>query len=197
MSKGPDEVRASVLQRFTNTAIAPQDERKFSLGPESARQLGYAAAEIDALPTGATESFCGVGNPLGLGVLEKGATVVDVGCGAGMDSLLAGHRVGTTGRVIGVDMTEAMIDKARQNGRLLGADNVAFVQSEIDALPLPDGSAHVVISNGAFNLCVDKPKVLGEIHRVLRPGGHLQMADILLHDEVTPAEVASKGTWSD
>jgi arsenite methyltransferase len=197
MSKQPDDVRASIFQRFTKTAVAPQREQKFPHGPESARQLGYAAAEIDALPSSVTESFCGVGNPLGLVALEEGETVVDVGCGAGLDSLLAGRRVGATGKVIGLDMTEAMIEKARRNGRLLGADNVAFVQSEIDGLPLPDGSADVVISNGAFNLCVDKPKVLAEIHRVLRPGGRLQMADILLHDEVTPEEVASKGAWSD
>jgi ubiquinone/menaquinone biosynthesis C-methylase UbiE len=167
------------------------------VGPESAKALGYEPHEIDGLPVEATESFSGVGNPLSLRELGAGQTVLDLGCGAGLDSLLAARRVGPSGRVIGVDMTREMVEKARRNAAALGLANVELHQREIENLPLRQDSADVVISNGVFNLCPDKPKVLTEVLRVLRPGGEFLMADILLHDEVTPEEVAQKGRWSD
>jgi ubiquinone/menaquinone biosynthesis C-methylase UbiE len=105
--------------------------------------------------------------------------------------------VGPTGKVVGVDLCPEMVEKARRNARLLGLHNVEFMQAQIENLPLPDASVDVVISNGVFNLCPDKPGVLAETFRVLRPGGRLQMADILLHDDVTPEEVAHQGEWSD
>jgi ArsR family transcriptional regulator len=132
-----------------------------------------------------------------LGKPQLGETVLDLGSGAGMDSFLAARRIGTTGKVIGVDMTEAMVEKARRNAEVLELQNVEFVHTEIDSLPLEDESIDVAITNGVFNLCPDKPKVLAEVFRVLRPGGRLQMADILLHDDVTPEELATKGSWSD
>ena len=144
-----------------------------------------------------TESFCGVGNPLGLGEVRPGQAVLDLGSGPGLDSLLAARRVGPTGKVVGVDLCPEMVEKARRNASLMGLHNVEFVQAGIEKLPLPDGSVDVVISNGVFNLCPDKPAVLAEAWRVLRPGGRLQMADILLHDDVKPEEVAQKGEWSD
>ena len=167
------------------------------MGPESAKSLGYDSEEIDGLPASVTESFCGVGNPLGLGQLRAGQTVLDLGSGAGLDSFLAARRVGPGGKVVGVDMTDAMIAKARRNAEVLMLQNVEFIQAEIDSLPLDDESVDVATTNGVFNLCPDKPKVLAEVLRVLRPGGRLQMADILLHDDVTPEEVATKGSWSD
>ena len=191
-----DQVQRSMRERFTRVAHTPNNAQKFPLGPDSAKRLGYDAEEIDGLPASVTESFCGVGNPLGLGALQPGDTVVDLGCGAGLDSILAVRRVGPTGKVVGVDMNEAMIVKARANAERLGLENIEFIQSPIDSLPLADGSVDVAISNGVFNLCLDKPKVLAEVCRVLRPGGRLQMADILLHDSVTPEEVAAKGSWS-
>ena len=114
-----------------------------------------------------------------------------------MDSLLAARRVGPIGKVVGVAMCEEMIEKARRNALLLGLHNVEFVNAGIEKLPLLDGSVDVVISNGVFNLCPDKPSVLAEAFRVLRSGGRLQMADILLEEGVTPEEVARKGSWSD
>jgi arsenite methyltransferase len=105
--------------------------------------------------------------------------------------------VGPTGKVVGVDLCPKMVEKARRNASLRGLHNVHFVKAGIEKLPLPDASLDVVISNGVFNLCPDKPGVLAEAFRVLRPGGRLQMADILLHDDVTPEEVAQKGEWSD
>ena len=144
-----------------------------------------------------TESFSGVGNPLGLEEVRPGQAVLDLGSGPGLDSLLAARRVGPSGKVIGVDLCPEMVEKALRNASLLGLHNVEFVNTRIENLPLPDGSVDVVISNGVFNLCPDKLKVLAEAFRVLRPGGRLQMADILLHDGVTPEEVAHKGEWSD
>jgi ubiquinone/menaquinone biosynthesis C-methylase UbiE len=159
--------------------------------------LGYDAAEVDTLPASVTESFCGVGNPFLLCEPQPSQTVLDLGCGAGFDSLLAARRVGTSGKVTGVDMTPEMIAKARSGAESLGMMNVELVLGEIEALPLADSSVDLVISNGVFNLCPDKPRVLSEVFRVLKLGGRLQMADILLEPHVTPEEVASKGIWSD
>jgi arsenite methyltransferase len=144
-----------------------------------------------------TESFAGVGNPLALVEVRPGEVVLDLGCGAGLDSLLTARRVGPTGRVIGVNMTAAMVAKARANALAAGVGNAEFRHAEADRRPVEDSSADVVISKGVFNLCLDKPRVLAEVFRVLRPGGRLPMADILLDDNVTPEQVQRKGVWSD
>ncbi len=196
-SQQPENLRDSVIDRFRKVATAPEQERKFPVGPESAKKLGYEPAEVDALPSAAIESFCGVGNPFSMGDPQPGQTVLDLGCGAGFDTLLAARRVGFTGKVIGVNMTPDMITKARHNASLLGMSNVCFIEGEIENLPLPDVSVDLVISNGVLNLCPNKPRVLSEVFRVLKSGGRLQMADILLEPHVTPEEVASKGSWSD
>lgn len=197
MTPSVTELQATVKERFAKVAQSPDQEKRFPVGPASAKKLGYDPIEIDALPASVTESFCGVGNPLGLGELRAGQTVLELGSGPGMDSLLAARKVGPTGKVIGVDMCEEMIAKARHNAKLLNLNNVEFGNAGIEKLPLPDGSVDVVISNGVFNLCPDKTRVLAEAYRVLRPGGRLQMADILLEVGVTPEEVAKKGSWSD
>lgn len=197
MNPTSTELQATVKERFAKVAQSPYKEKKFPVGPASAKRLGYEANEIDSLLSSVTESFCGVGNPLGLGELCAGQTVLELGSGPGMDSLLAARKVGPTGKVVGVDMCEEMIAKARHNAKLLNLKHVEFVNAGIEALPLLDESVDVVISNGVFNLCPDKPRVLAEAFRVLRPGGRLQMADILLEEGVTPEDVAKKGSWSD
>jgi SAM-dependent methyltransferase len=197
MIENAEAIHAAVEQRFAQVARSPGQEQKFPVGPASAKKLGYDPKEIDALPPAVTESFCGVGKPLGLGAVDPGQAVLDLGSGPGLDSLLAARRVGPSGKVVGVDLCPEMVEKARRNASLLGLHNVQFMQAQIEKLPLPDASVDVVISNGVFNLCPDKPAVLAEAFRVLRPGGRLQMADILLHDDVTPEEVAHKGEWSD
>ena len=190
-------IRAAVEQRFAQVARSPGEEKKFPVGTASTKKLGYDSHEMDSLPPSVTESFCGTGNPLGLGELCSGQTVLDLGSGAGLDSLLAARRVGPTGKVVGVDLSPEMVEKARCNAELLGLQNVEFVRAEIERLPLLNDSVDIVISNGVFNLCTNKPGVLAEAFRVLRPSGRLQMADILLHEDVTPEEVAHKGEWSD
>lgn len=197
MNEASADLETAVKDRFAALARNPAEEKRFPVGPDSAKRLGYSTQEIDSLPTAATESFAGVGNPFSLGELRSGQTVLDLGCGAGMDSILAARRVAPSGKVLGVDMVEEMLGKARRNARAAGLSNTDFRAGAADALPVPSASVDVVITNGVFNLCVDKPKVVAELFRVLRPGGRLQMADILLEPHVTPEELAGKGTWSD
>ncbi len=197
MNSHDSEVKQQIRERFANVARSPESERVFPVGPESAKALGYDGDEIDDLPAEITESFSGVGNPLSLGNIAPGQTVVDLGCGAGLDSILAARRVGPTGTVIAIDMTAEMLDKAKRNAVAVGLNNLDFHLGEAEELPVGDETVNVVITNGVFNLCLNKPRVLAALHRVLRPGGRLQMADILLHDDVTQEEVAGKGTWSD
>ena len=191
------KIRIQIRERFAQIARSPGTERVFPVGPTSAKNLGYGAGEIDALPAEVTASFSGVGNPLALGELAAGQTVLDLGCGAGLDSILAARRVGPSGKVIGVDMIEDMLDKARSNAGAVGISNIEWHLADAEDLPLADDTVDVVIANGVLNLCPDKPKVLAELHRVLRPGGRLQMADVVLHEDVTAEEVAKLGTWSD
>jgi arsenite methyltransferase len=197
VNEPPDQIKAMVEQRFVKVALDPLAKQRHPIGPDSAKRLGYAAAEIDTLPPQVTESFAWVGNPLALGVLRAGEVVLDLGCGAGMDSILAARRIGPAGRVIGVDLTRPMVEKAKANAKAAEVENAEFHQGEADRLPAGDGSVDVAISNGVFNLCPDKPGVLAEVFRVLRPGARHQMADILLNDGVTPEQLERHGPWSD
>ncbi len=191
------ELKRAVIERFGNLAIAPGTEGRFEVGPTSAKRLRYDSATIDALPMSCTESFAGVGNPLAIGPLGVGERVVDFGSGAGLDALLAARAVGNGGAVIGVDMTPAMVEKARVNARILALTNVRFEIADLEAVPIASGWANVVISNGVFNLCHNKPRVAAEMRRVLAPGGRLQIADMLLEAHVSQEELAELGTWSD
>jgi len=191
------QIRNQIRERFAQIARSPETERVFPVGSASAKNLGYDADEIDTLPAEVTESFSGVGNPLALGELAAGQTVLDLGCGAGLDSILAARRVGPAGKVIGIDMTEAMLHKAQRNAAAVGISNIEWHLADGENLPVADGVVDVVITNGVLNLCQDKPKVLTELHRVLCPSGRLQLADILLDENVTAENVAKLGTWSD
>ena len=142
--------------------------------------MGYAEVWLAGVPEPSIASFAGTGNPFSLGALTEGERVVDIGCGAGIDSLIAARIVGATGQVVGIDMTPAMLEKAKASAEAGGFDNVEFRQSYGESLPVPDGWADVVISNGVLNLMPDKRKALGEMARVLKPGGRLQIGDILV-----------------
>jgi SAM-dependent methyltransferase len=174
----PDALREQVRGKYREVAVDPGASFHFHTGRPLARRLGYEASLVNALPDRAVESFAGVASPFSLRPLAPGEKVVDVGSGAGFDSFIAAGQVGPRGQVIGVDMTAEMLAKSRQTAAALGLGHVQFREGLAEALPVPDGWADVVISNGVINLCADKQAVFAEIFRVLRPGGRLQFADI-------------------
>jgi SAM-dependent methyltransferase len=175
-----EALRAAVRAEYEAVAEQPEQGFHFHTGRPLARRLGYADAWLHGIPEAAIVPFAGTGNPFKLGQLQPGARVVDVGSGAGLDSLVAARMVGPAGYVVGVDMTPAMLRKARAAAAEAGLDNVSFREGYGEALPVPDSWADVVISNGVLNLMPDKLAALQEMARVLKPGGRLQVADILV-----------------
>ena len=155
----------------------------------------YPDADRDALPAEAVAASLGCGNPLVVADLHEGETVLDLGSGGGIDMLLSARRVGTTGKAYGVDMTDEMLALARANAAKAGASNVEFVEGTIEAVPLPDASVDVIISNCVINLSTDKPAVLAEAHRLLRPGGRFGVSDVVADDHLDPAQGAERGSY--
>jgi arsenite methyltransferase len=177
---------AAVLETYTRVALDPGGDFHFNRGPAyAARQLGYDPAALAALPATSTERFAGVGNPLAAAPLSEGDSVVDVGCGAGLDLLLAATRVGPAGRVIGVDGCDAMIARCRSAAAAAGLGAVEVRKGDLHELPIEDASVDVAISNGVLNLAHDKPRAFSELHRVLAPGGRLQLADIVVAEALS------------
>ena len=189
-------LRQQVREKYREVAIAPEAPYHFHTGSPLAARLGYDPAVVDSLPETAVRSFAGVGNPFSLRSPETGARVVDVGSGAGFDTFVAAHHVGPEGQVVGVDMTPEMLAAARAGATGSGLANVEFRESLAEALPVEDGWADVVISNGVINLCPDKRAVFAEIWRVLRPGGWLQFADIANGRPVPPEALQDIDLWT-
>jgi len=179
-------LKQEVRQTYASVARDPGGDFHFHRGPEyAARLLGYDLTELKSLPQIAAAPFAGVGNPFLIEHLPSGATVVDIGSGAGMDCLLAGRRVGPDGTVTGVDMTDEMLERARAGAKEAGLDQVRFEKADINRLPIDPGSVDVVISNGVFNLAPDKAALFAELYRVVKPGGRLQFADITVGVELS------------
>lgn len=193
----PEALRALVRDKYAKVATDPDAGFHFHTGRKLAHLLGYDPALVDHLPDRAVESFAGVANPFSLFPLGQGDRVVDVGSGGGFDSFVAAQLVGAEGQVVGVDMTPAMLEKSRGTAALLGWGHVEFWEGLAESLPVEDGWADVVISNGVLNLTADKPRVLAQIFRVLRPGGRLQFGDIALGRPVPEAAACDVELWTD
>ena len=191
-----DLLRSAIQEEYAEVASCPLKGFHFHTGRVLAARLGYPTERVDALPEPVVESFAGVGNPFSWGDPRPGETVVDLGAGAGFDALQAAAMVGPDGRVIGIDMTPAMVEKARRNADLLGLGNAEFREGYLEELPIADATADVVISNGVVNLCPDKATVLAEAFRVLKPGGRLQIADIVVAKVVPEGAKQDIALWT-
>ena len=192
-----ETLRGQVSELYAEVAITPEKGAHFHTGKPLAVMVGYPESLINSLPAEIVESFAGTGNPFSMGDLRPGETVLDVGSGAGFDSLIAARQVGTSGRVIGIDMTPAMLEKAAAGARKAGISNIEFHEAYAESLPVPDASIDVVISNGVINLCPDKMAVLQEIHRVLKPAGRIQVGDMVVHKAVSDDVKADIDLWRD
>ena len=191
------ELREEVKSKYRDVAMNPHGSFHFHTGRPLARRLGYDEAIVARMPESAIEAFAGVGNPFSQGALHPGERVVDLGSGGGFDCFVAVEQVGPEGQVVGVDMTEEMLERSRAAATAMGLGNVEFRRGIIEDLPVEGGWADVVISNGVINLCADKRRVFNEIMRVLRPGGRLQFADIATGKAVPEAAIRNIDLWTD
>ncbi len=188
-------LKSEIRKTYAAVSQEPEKDFIFPTGRAWAEDLGYPP-ELAQVPAATVESFAGVANPFSLGRLEPGERVLDLGCGAGTDSLVASLMVGPEGSVTGVDMTPEMLAKARAGAEVLGAVNLNFVEGEAERLAFDDGSFDVVISNGVIDLIPDKDAVFGEIHRVLVPGGRIQIADVTIQQPVSDEGRRNIDLWT-
>ena len=190
-------LRSEISSIYGRVAAEPAGEFHFHRGSAYAAEfLGYDADELALLPEDCTASFAGIGNPLAIGPIHDGETVVDIGCGAGMDLLLAARRVGPEGRVIGVDMTDAMVERARKSSAASGKEQIEVRKGDATSLPVADETIDVVISNGVLNLVPEKELAFAEIVRVLKSGGRLHLADIALDMELSDGVRRNVDLWT-
>jgi arsenite methyltransferase len=192
-----DALRDEVRRRYAAAAVQVKDGGQCACGPEDGDRFGSSRyADLEAMPEAARLASLGCGNPVAVAELHEGEVVLDLGSGGGLDVLLSARRVGSRGRAYGLDMTAEMLDLARRNAAEAGIDNAVFLEGIIEAVPLPDASVDVVISNCVINLSTDKPRVLAEMARVLRPGGRIGISDVVADDRLSPAERAERGSFT-
>ena len=191
-----DVLKREIKRTYASISEDPSKDFVFPTGRAWAEDLAYPPEELANVPETAAESFAGVANPFSLGRLERRERVLDLGSGAGMDSLVAAQMVGDEGRVVGIDMTPEMLAKARAAAAEMGAGNVEFVEGEGERLPFADGSFDVVISNGVIDLIADKDAVFAELFRVLAPGGRMQIADVTIQNPVSAEGRRNIDLWT-
>jgi arsenite methyltransferase len=189
-------IEESIRGKYLKVAASPEGLFRYPTGRAGLEALEYAPDMVRGLPEPVAASYCGVGNPFTLGPIREGEAVLDIGCGAGVDSIIAAKMVGPSGAVTGIDLVPEMLARAGENARLAGVDNVTFRVSSAEQLPFPDNSFDVVISNGVVNLVVDKAKALGEVFRVLKPGGRFMLADQVLSGELPKETKARVENWA-
>lgn len=189
-------LRDAIKKEYENVAVYPNKGYHFHTGREAANRIGYDKMLYDSVPEKNIASFAGTGNPFNLGPMNPGDIVVDVGSGSGFDSLIASKIVGSKGRVVGIDMTPAMLRKARSGAEEMGATNVEFRKGHAEDIPFPDEFADVIISNGVLNLALDKKKTLTEWERVLKPGGRLYIGDILVAKSIPQSALEDLSLWT-
>lgn len=197
LSKQREAILEAVEAMYSDVATHPERTFHFPTGRSACLFVGYPEDALDGIPPGALESFAGVGFPFAAGGVRPGDAVLDIGSGAGTDALIASGLVGEAGRVIGLDMTRAMLRKLERNAATAGARNVEPLEGNAEEIPIPDESVDVVTSNGVLNLVPDKPRALREIFRVLRPGGRVQIADIVLRDPAAEACRERPDLWAE
>lgn len=190
-------IASAVQEMYTDVAVSPTAEKHFPVGRTAAEFVGYPQQDLDPLPPQALESFAGVGNPFQSGAVRENDTVLDIGSGSGTDLLIAARRVGENGRAFGLDFTQAMMTKTLATIEKTGTHQAFVLYGDAgEKIPLPDESVDVVTSNGVINLIPDKARAFEEIHRVLKPGGRLQLADIVVNVPVADACRANPELWA-
>ena len=191
-----ESLRQAIQEEYRLVALEPQRGFHFHTGRTLAHLLGYPDEWLVDLPESSIESFAGTGNPFSLGALKPGEKILDIGSGAGFDSMIAARMVSPAGQVVGIDMTPAMIEKAKSAAKEARISNLEFRSGYAETLPIEDGWADVVISNGVLNLVPDKPAALQEMARVLKPGGRLQIGDILVQRAVPESAKRKIDLWT-
>jgi arsenite methyltransferase len=195
MKMDKTRLRDGVRRAYSAAAERPQDTHPFPVGRALAESLGYPQDLLAALPAVSVDAFSGVSNVAVFAEIPAGTTVLDLGCGAGLDSLIAAQRIGPRGRVIGVDFSEAMLARARQSAAEVGVGHVEFYQADAEKLPIEDGLIDVALVNGIFNLNPERDEIFGELARVVRQGGEVYAAELILHEPLPPEILDSEANW--